>query len=298
MFLSVEGADRTGKDSICHGLDKEVRWANCTMMRGPAGCLTYDKIYNRETPERYNEALSVAQAIKSTKHLIVYLYADVETIEERLQEEINNGGSGEFAPEGWSIKDVLDLYEKNIDFLYNKSEVLKINTSHYSVSDCIQIIAKRLEQIRNMDFQLLYDESAKNIKSPNRGSFTYTQFEPLTYIFAKEELKDRVFDISVDPPYYKMLEATLEHKLYEYQLGWINDRQLVYTSSDCISYVQIKITDEKIYWFVSQRSCDIQKHELNDVLFFKYLSDKLFKDKDFSIHYTCVFPHKYNNENE
>ena len=49
MFLSVEGADRTGKDSICHGLDKKVKWANCTMMRGPAGCLTYDKIYNRET---------------------------------------------------------------------------------------------------------------------------------------------------------------------------------------------------------------------------------------------------------
>ena len=36
----------------------------------------------------------------------------------------------------------------------------------------------------------------------------------------------------------------------------------------------------------------------NATVFFKYLSDKLYKDRDFSIHYTCVFPHKYNKENE
>ena len=93
--------------------------------------------------------------------------------------------------------------------------------------------------------------------------------------------------------YYEMLEKTLIHKLYEHKLGWINDRQLVYTSSDCISYIQIKLVDNKIYWFVSQRSCDIEKHKLNDILFFKYLSNKLYPGTNFEIHYNCVFPHKY-----
>lgn len=293
MFLSVEGADRTGKDSICHGLDKKVKWANCTMMRGPAGCLTYDKIYNRETNERINEAISVANAIKSTKHLIVYLYSNVDTIKERLYEEVENGGDGQFAPEGWTIEDVLHLYEANIDFLYNKDEVLKINTSNYSIDECIQIIEDKLNEIRNLDFQLIEDDQLKQISSPNKGNFKYTQFKPFSYIYTSSELENKEFDISVDIPYYEMLEKTLIHKLYEHKLGWINDRQLVYTSSDCISYIQIKLVDNKIYWFVSQRSCDIEKHKLNDILFFKYLSNKLYPGTDFEIHYNCVFPHKY-----
>ena len=295
MFLSIEGADRTGKDSIMFALDKTTRWANCNMMRGPAGCLTYDEIYNRQSKERYTEALSVAQAIKSTKHLIVYLYASEDVIKSRLQQEIVEGGSGVFAPDGWSIQRVLDLYEKNIDFLYNSNSVLKIDTGKYSIDECVQIILKRMELIKEKDMQVLSDNTAKQIKSPNKGDFKYEQFKPFTYTFTKIELQDKVFNIDVDKPYYTMLEACLRHKLYEYELGWINDRQIVYTSYDCISYVQIKLTDDRIDWFVSQRSCDIEKHELNDVLFFKWLSEQIYPERYFRIHYTCVFPHKYSN---
>ena len=298
MFISIEGADRTGKDTILNELDKATKWQNCNMMRGPAGCLTYDKIYKRETLERYNEALSVANIIKSTTHLIIYLYADEDTIQKRLDEEKENGGSGYFAPLGWTILDVLSLYEKNIDFLYTKEEVLKLDTGKYDIKTCVNMIIKRMEEVRSQDMQLLLDNSQENIKSPNKGNFKYIQYLPYSKIFTKSELKKKIFDPLVDKPYYDMLEKSLEHMLYEYQLGWINERQMIYTSNDCIPFIQLKVYKEKeiIEWFVNQRSCDIEKHKLNDVLFFKYFSYKIFPDWDFKIHYSCSFPHKYLNQ--
>ena len=293
MFISIEGVDRTGKDTILSALDKKTGWQNCNMMRGPAGCLTYDKIYNRETKQRYDEALSVANTIKSTTHLIVYLYADIQTITKRLNDEIEEGGSGYFAPEPWSIKDVLELYEKNIDFLYTPEEVIKINTGKYNVDDCVSMIISKIEEIREKDMQLLIDTNSIHIKSPNKGEFNYVQYLPFSRVYTKSELLNKCFDITVDRPYYEMLEKSLEHLLYERELGWINDRQLVLTSNDCIPYIQLKITNECIEWFISQRSCDIKKHKLNDILFFKYFTYKKFVDKNFKIHYSCSFPHEY-----
>ncbi len=295
MFISIEGADRTGKDTILNALDKKTKWENCNMMRGPAGCLTYDKIYNRETIERYNEAISVANIIKSTTHLIIYLYADENVIQQRLKEEKENGGSGYFSPDNWSIKDVLDLYKKNIYFLYTNEEVLEINTGEYDINKCVDLIIDKMTEIRNQDIQLLIDKNQENIKSPNKGNFNYIQYLPYSKVFTKKDLYKKVFDITIDKPYYDMLEKNLEHILYEYQLGWINERQLTYTSLDCISFIQIKINKkiELIEWFVSQRSCDIEKHKLNDILFFKYFTYKVFPDWDFKIYYSCSFPHKY-----
>ena len=296
MFISIEGADRTGKDTILNALDKKTRWENCNMMRGPAGCLTYDKIYKRESDMRYNEALSVAQSIKSTQHLIIYLYASIETIEQRLEEERKQGINNSFAPIGWEIKDVLDLYEKNIDFLYNEEEVIKLDTGKYSVNDCIDMIIEKMNEIRNQDMQLIIDKNNKDIKSPNNGNFKYIQYLPYQHVFTKKELINKVFDRYIDQPYYDMLEASIEHMLYEYSLKWINDRQMIITSNDCIPFIQLKINNNCIEWFVSQRSCDIEKHKLNDILFFKYISYKLFCDIDFKIHYICSFPHKYINK--
>lgn len=295
MFISIEGADRTGKDTILNELDKKTKWQNCNMMRGPAGCLTYDKIYNRETLERYNEALSVANIIKSTTHLIIYLFANTDTINSRLEEEKKNGGSGFFAPDGWTIERVLSLYEKNIDFLYNQEEVIKIDTGKYDINTCVDIIIEKMKEIRQQDMQLLIDKDQEDIKSPNKGNFKYIQYLPYSKIFTKDELNKKSFDISVDKPYYDMLEKSLEHILYEYKLGWINERQIIYTSNDCIPFIQLKVykNKETIEWFVCQRSCDIKKHQLNDILFFKYFSYKVFPDWDFKIHYTCSFPHKY-----
>lgn len=295
MFISIEGADRTGKDTILNELDKLTNWENCNMMRGPAGCLTYDKIYQRETQRRYNEAISVANIIKSTTHLIIYLYADEQIIKDRLDEEKKNGGSGYFSPDNWSINDVLNLYEKNIDFLYTPEEVLKIDTGKNNISECLSLIINKMEDIRSQSMQLLIDKDQNEIKSPNKGNFNYIQYLPYSKIFTKNELNRLQFNSLIDKPYYDMLEKSLEHILYEYQLGWINDRQIIYTSTDCIPFIQLKINkyNLSIEWFVSQRSCDIEKHKLNDILFFKYMSYKLFPDWDFKIYYSCSFPHKY-----
>lgn len=293
MFISVEGVDRVGKDSFLIALDKKTKWHTCNMMRGPAGCLTYDKIYNRETKERYNEALSVAQAIKSTKHLIIYLYAEVATIKSRLEDEIAEGGSGYFAPPEWSIKDVLDLYEKNIDFLYSKDEVIKINTTWNTIDEEVDLVIKKIEEIRNTNPNYIEDNNANFIESPNKGEFEYKQYLPFMYSFTKTELSNKpIFNINVDKPYYEMLDKTLYHLLYEYKLGWINERQIIYTSKDCIPLVQI-LLGNKIQIFVHQRSCDVEKHQLNDIMFFYDFCIRNFKDTDFVIHYTCAVPHKY-----
>ena len=294
MFINVEGADRVGKDTLLLALDKKLKWANCNMMRGPAGCLTYDQIYGRDTQQRINEAISVARAFKSTKHLIIYLYASPEVITERLEQEKAEGGSGFFAPVPYSIQDVLDLYEQNIDMLYSSEEVLKIDTGKMTLEEELNLVCERIEQIQNMPMQLVCDITAGAISSRNSGDFRYVQYYPFSYTFLKSELDSYgAFDINVDRPYYEMLEKCLAHVLYERQLGWINDRQMIYTSNDCIPFVQIVKQFDGILFIVNQRSCDIEKHKFNDVMFFKYFADTYLKNTNYAVQYTCAVPHKY-----
>lgn len=69
--------------------------------------------------------------------------------------------------------------------------------------------------------------------------------------------------------YYKMIASKLNHILYLYRIGNKNHRQLVYTSSDCLSFLQILHTPKfnKIHIIAVMRSCDFDLHFKQDLAF-------------------------------
>ena len=205
MIISVEGADRVGKDSFLLALDKKTRWATSNIMRGPAGCLTYDEIYNRLDAQRYYEAISSANAIKSNRHLIIYLYASEEVIKKRLEEEKAQGGSGYFGP--WNVQKTLNLYKKNIEFLYDEDEVLYLDSGELTIEEEVEKAYDRILEILNSDFQLIKSSNFKQVKSPNKGQFEYVQYRPYVHTYQETELNTlKPFDRTTDTPYYDMLE--------------------------------------------------------------------------------------------
>ena len=101
------------------------------------------------------------------------------------------------------------------------------------------------------------------------------------------------FDETIDKPYYDMLYNTLNHMLHKKEIGWLNHRQLVYTSNDCISFIQLIPLHDDIYDLaICQRSLDLEKHGYNDLAFFvKWIKDNNLEIN--SIHYNILIPHRY-----
>ena len=293
MFIGIEGIDRSGKDSFLIAFDKKTKWHNCDMMRGPAGCFYYDEFYNRGSLKRTAEAIQVAEAIKSTKHLILFFYADPEDIEKRLKEE---GKTVREQFEHQTIEEAIQEYRKALYELYSPFEVLEINSSKMTVDEEVDLVMNKVEEIRRMDMQLIPDESAISVQSPNKGTYDYIQYRPFRSIYTAYDMIYKTFDIEIDRPYYEMLDAALTHKVYLHTLGWVNDRQVIYVAEDCIPFVQIMIdkNDNTVRYIVHQRSCDIEKHHFNDVVFFWWWNQKSeFKNMKFTLDYSCSYPHRY-----
>lgn len=293
MFIGIEGPDRSGKDSFLLAFDKATKWHNCDMMRGPAGCFYYDEFYKRGSLKRTAEAIQVAEAIKSTKHLILFFYANPEDIEKRVIEE---GKTVEEQFGGQPIEKVIDDYRKCIYELYSPDEMMEINSSWYTVEEEVKMVMERVEYIRSLDMQLIRDDKAEYIESPNSSYFDYIQYKPFRCIYTSYDLIFKEFDIDIDRPYYEMLSSSLTHKLYLHNLGWINDRQIIYVAEDCIPFVQIVIDKNRneVRYIVQQRSCDIEKHKFNDVVFFYWWhNNSELRQYKFTLDYSCTFPHRY-----
>lgn len=293
MFVGIEGIDRSGKDSFLISFDKKTKWHNCDMMRGPAGCFYYDEFYKRNTTKRRAEAIQVAEAIKSTKHLILFFYANPEDIEKRLKEE---GKTIKEQFEHQTIEEAIQDYRKCLYELYSPFEVLEINSSEMTVDEEVELVMQKIEEIRSMDMQLIPDEAALNVQSPNKGLYDYIQYRPFRSVYSPYDFENKKFDIEIDRPYYSMLDACLTHKVYLHRLGWTNKRQVIYVAEDCIPFVQIMIDTENntVRYVVQQRSCDIYKHHFNDVVFFWWWHNKSeLKYMKFMLDYSCSYPHKY-----
>lgn len=300
MIISIEGCDRSGKDSLMLAYDKATKWDHTNIMRGPVGCIVYDRHYQRDTPERNLEHYEDISAIKSVPHLVIYMKADEETIVERLKEEGNTIDS--ILPPGVaSYHDLSREYYAEICKNYDAENILVINSSEKTIEEEVQLVKDKVEYIKSCPIQVAIDPKARDIASRNKGNFAYTQFQPIQRMYTDDKLRSfDEFDKSVDPIYYDMVEACLTHKLYERDLGWINDRQMVYTSDDCISMIQLVpfydgVNKEPVFYniFAHQRSCDICKHKTNDLTFYLYFMEKHCPDVPFNLYYTCAVPHTY-----
>lgn len=273
MIVIFDGMDKVGKTTLIHALDKATNYEHIIIDRGPNSYLVYDKIYGR--PYELDH-LKTEMDLRNTSHLCVYCYANVKDIEKRLEE-----AGEEWAEEQGTISEVKKMFNDSMEL--SDLDVLYINTSLVSVELAVNRIMKAIDR-RKYDFiKLKVKKLEKN----------YLEYYPSNNTFS-EQILDTLpdFDKSVDEPYYKMLDSSLVHLMHKHEIDWVNHRQLVYTSSDCISMIQIILGDTTEI-FVHQRSLNLEKHATNDLMFvYDWAKRNLTYDKLF-IHYSVGVPHRF-----
>ena len=101
-----------------------------------------------------------------------------------------------------------------------------------------------------------------------------------------------------DSIYYEMLEAHLLHLHYKFKKGWItSERQVLYSSDECITTVHFVEYKDSLTLNIFQRSSNIANIK-EDMQFFNYLLNKHFSDsyKETKFNVFVSMPHKFKNK--
>lgn len=275
MIVLFEGMDKVGKTTLIHALNKATNYEHIIIDRGPNSYLVYDEIYKRGHKIDYYKT---EMDIRNTSHLCVCCYANQEDIEKRLAE-----ANETFEEEQGTILEVSANFAEKLNA--SNLDTLFINTSRYDIDTAIDIILAHIENKK-------YDFIKLKVKYRD---VEYIEYYPSHNTFSEEVLNTLPeFDPTVDKPYYKMLNSSLNHMLHKFDINWLNHRQLVYTSNDCISMIQIILGDTTEI-FVHQRSLNIGKHSTNDLMFIYHWARKNLGYKKLFIHYNVGCPHKFIN---
>ena len=277
MIVLFEGMDKVGKTTLIHALDKATNYEHIIIDRGPNSYLVYDEIYNRgHKLDYYKTEMDLA----NTSHLCVFCYANEEDIKARL-----DAASEMFPKEQGTISEVKNKFDMSM--FNSKLEHIYINTSVMSIDDSVAAIIEAIEKLK-------YDFIKLRIKHKKKD---YIEYFPSNTTFSEEILKTLpMFDSSVDKPYYNMVDSALTHLLHKQEIGWVNHRQLVYTSSDCISMIQVIYDNNDIEIYVHQRSLNLSKHKTNDLMFVYDWAKRNLCYKQLFIHYSVGVPHEFIDE--
>lgn len=82
-LLIFEGVDRTGKDSLMLEIARMTDYTHMNIVRGPVGFMAYNTLYQKKVDEVEYQVLE--RRLMDIPHLMVYLYADTDTLEERAR---------------------------------------------------------------------------------------------------------------------------------------------------------------------------------------------------------------------
>jgi thymidylate kinase len=273
MIIIFDGTDKAGKTTLMYALAKATNYEHINIDRGPNSFIAYDHIYGR--PYELDH-LKTEMDLRNTSHLCVYCYADESDIKRRLKE------AGETWPnEQGTISEVKKTFNESM--LMSNLNTIYINTSELGIDIAVRKIRQAIEA-RKYDFIKL------KVKKSEKG---YIEYYPSNNTFSERLLETLpAFDKSVDEPYYNMLDSSLIHIMHKKEIGLANHRQLVYTSPDCISMIQIILGDTtEIY--VHQRSLNLEKHATNDLMFIYDWAKRNLKYSKLFIHYNVGVPHRF-----
>ena len=290
MILIFEGPDKVGKTTLMKAMNKRDSYNHYNIDRGPAGYITYDLLFNRNNYEREKQNLLWAENLNKQDVLFIYLYCSKDIVEQRLKDH------RETYPTEFGIEDASELYEFYIDELYNNNKTIKIDTGNFDIDTCCNIIEN-------------FMKDQENSLIPKYTESCYIEYQPIHKVYTKKLMNqmyvaEERFDDLIDEPYYDMLFYTLEQLMHKYDIGMINRRQIVYSSLDCISYVQIVLKENNsVEIIVVQRSLDIKKYNMwNDLKFFSnWIRKSKYNEKyfdDYTINYTISCPHEFIGEND
>ena len=141
MWVIFEGLDKAGKTTLEWEFLKATNFKHIVIDRGPMGYMTFDKLFDRETKLGNQEFIHQARKImKNHDFMVVYCFASEEVAAQRLKEH------NEECP--YNNKEARQLLKKNVDRYYKKSKVLKLDTSEFTIEECVGLIVGKLKDMQ------------------------------------------------------------------------------------------------------------------------------------------------------
>lgn len=101
-----------------------------------------------------------------------------------------------------------------------------------------------------------------------------------------------------DKPFFDRMDATLDHILYQYEKGWItSERQVFYTSNECLTTIQFVFRGDRIQMNVFQRSSNVNNLK-EDIQFLNYFLKKVAIKKQMitELNVFVSMPHEFHNK--
>jgi deoxyadenosine/deoxycytidine kinase len=291
MLLIFEGMDRVGKTTLMNKITQLTDYKFPMMDRGPAGFMTYDTIFDRVTAERKLSYFKDAESLNQMDVLYIYLHASGKELLRRLKKEGKPLAYSTDKEMILHICDTEEIYENMIYSMYHPGKVLVLDTTSTPVEELVTKVLLEIDRRKQywpLDLNLLGEECSTKTRI----------YYPSHNVLPQEVLEVLPdFNVSIDEPYYSMVLSQLDHSMYKFKKGLVNERNIFVTSGDCICFAQIILSDPKKFIInVNQRSFNIEKHTYNDlaVFYFWFLNSEMtteYHDRKLVINYDIGCPH-------
>lgn len=275
-ILIFEGMDKSGKTTLIKAIAKLTNFKYICIDRASVGFKAYNRILRKKHVESEYDELELSMS--KVPHLMIYCRPNMPTIRKRLKDH------NEQLPEGTTVTQTLTVYDQYFDeSLLNKMMIDTGMPLHY----CVEIIMARLNLFiqKSVVSKLA---SSMRFREPAAGMIKY---HPVQLVLTDIDFEGVSYDLDVDRPYYDMLEGNLSHIVHKRDIGLINDRQMLYTSSDCVSLIQLDIDQDEILAHIHQRSLNMEKHSHNDICAIYDIIKRIVPGKRIQINYSIAFPH-------
>lgn len=151
MWIIFEGLDKSGKTTLLKRLWEKGNYEYVTLDRGPAGYRFYDLVRGRETKERSQKFIKMANHITSqslysdsdVQVLIVYVHASEDVTSNRLKE--HNEKELEMI-DNTTHEQANNIYHRLCLSHYGVENVMKLDTTVLNIDVCIDRILKEIEK--------------------------------------------------------------------------------------------------------------------------------------------------------
>lgn len=141
MWVIFEGLDKAGKTTLEWEFLKATNFKHMVIDRGPMGYMTFDKLFDRETKLGNQDFIHQARKImKNQDFMVIYCFASEDVVAKRLNEH------NEECP--YDYGKAQKLLRDNVRRFYKPEKTLELDTSNKTISECVQMIIEKLEEVR------------------------------------------------------------------------------------------------------------------------------------------------------
>lgn len=144
MWVIFEGLDKAGKTTLEWEFLKATNFGHMVIDRGPAGYMTFDRLFDRCTfSKSMGFVYSAKKIMESGDFMVVYCFADKGVVDKRLEEH------NETCP--YDYVTAQKSYRRAVEKLYDPKRTLMLDTTSRSIEECTRLIVEKLKEVQQSE---------------------------------------------------------------------------------------------------------------------------------------------------